>query len=103
MPCYSKIQTVLLDVSSIEAAATQLGMKVQKHAPNSLTVTRGYESVTLFRTKSEDRFQAQGDTSLLTDLVPVYAKKQLVKFAKSKGYTISQGSDATEYILTKYE
>ncbi len=103
MPCYSKIQTALLDVSSIEAAATQLGMKVAKHTPNSLTVSRGYEAVTLFRTKSEDRFQAQGDTSLLTDLIPVYAKKQLVKFAKSKGYTISQGSDSTEYILTKYE
>ncbi len=103
MPCYSKIQTALLDVSSIEAAATQLGIKVVKHTANSLTLTRGYEEVTLFRRNAEEKFQAQGDTTLLSDFVPVYAKKQLVKFAKSKGYTVSQGSDQTEYILTKYE
>ena len=103
MPCNTKIQTALLDVSSIEAAASQLGIKVTKHTANSLTLTRGYEEVTLFRRNDTEKFQAQGDTTILNELIPVYAKKQLVKFAKSKGYTISQGNSADEYVLTKYE
>ncbi len=103
MPCYSKIQTKLLDVASIEAAASQLGITVKKINVNNIVLTKGYETVTLSRLTEKEQFSAQGDTSLLDELIPVYARKQLVKFAKSRGYTVSQGNTSSEFVLTKYE
>ncbi len=103
MPCFSKIQTKLLDVASIEAAASQLGITVKKINANNIVLTKGYDTVTLSRLNEKEQFSAQGDTSLLDEMIPAYAKKQLVKFAKSKGYTVSQGNTGGEFVLTKYE
>ena len=38
----------------------------------------------------------------MQDLLPAYAKERAKQFAKSKGYTLSAGSKAGEYVLTKY-
>ncbi len=103
MPCYTKVQTLLLDISSIEAAADQLGITVVKHSATYLTLKRGSQMMELTRENDKAKFQATGATEMLDELLPTYAKKQLVKFAKSKGYTVSQGGDASEFVLTKYE
>ncbi len=107
MPCYSTIQTVLIDAKSIEEAASKIGATVKKYSENILAIQHNGSSIHLRRECGEGKFQGSdmcGDyISLLNDLIPAYAKLQLKKFATAKGYTISQGQDQNEYVLTKYE
>lgn len=105
MPCNSKIQTVLIDIAVIEAAAKVLGITVTKRTVNSYTLKRGNEQVGIERTREGEKFSTtaySGETTLLKELVPAYAKERVKAFAKSKGYTLSAGSKAGEYVLTKY-
>ena len=106
MPCNSKIQTVLLDLATIEAAANALGIQVIKHTPNSYTLKSKTESVTIERLPGRRKFtttyfSAQGD--LLKTLVPEYAKQRIKAWGKSKGYTLATDStNPRKFVLTKY-
>ncbi len=107
MPCYTKVQTNLIDTPTIEAAAAKLGINVRKINENTLVLSRNGSTVTLSRANNEMKFDAENGTgdyrSLLADLTPTYAQKMLVKFAKSKGYTVVAGAQPGEYQLVKYE
>ncbi len=107
MPCYTKVQTQLLDIASIEAAAGKLGITVRKYNENFLRLSTSEGEIELTRDRNTDKFTGQNGygkyEAILQQLVPAYAKIQLQKFARAKGYTISQGNDASEYILSKYE
>ncbi len=107
MPCYSKVQTQLLDIASIEAAAAKLGITVRKNNENFLRLSTAEGEIELTRDRNTDKFTGQNGygkyEAILQQLIPVYARVQLQKFAKAKGYTISQGNDASEYVLTKYD
>jgi len=105
MPCYSTIQTVLLDLVAIEAAAKSLGISVTRHTPNSYTLRKGNESVTITRTREGEKFTtsyASGETSLLKSIIPAYAKERVKQFARSKGYVVSATGKPGQYALTKY-
>ena len=105
MPCYSKIQTVLLDLKVIEAASATLGISVIKRTANSYTLRRGREQVTIERTREGERFTtsyASSEGDLLKSLVPAYAKERVKQFARSKGYTVAAGSKPGKFILSKY-
>lgn len=52
-----------------------------------------------------EKFQTSaysGETSLFKELIPAYAKERVKQFAKTKGYTLSAGTKAGDFILTKY-
>lgn len=105
MPCNSKIQTVLIDIAVIEAAAKALGITITKRTANSYTLKRGNEQVGIERPREGEKFTTalySGETSLLKELVTAYAKERVKQFAKSKGYTLSAGSKSGEFVLTKY-
>lgn len=105
MPCNSLIQTILIDINTIQKAADALGITVIKRTNNSYTLRKGDEQVTIERTREGEKFStalysANGD--LLASLVPAYAKERVKQFAKSKGYTVSAGSKPNTFVLTKY-
>lgn len=105
MPCYSLIETVLIDLKTIEAAALALGITVIKRTPNSYTLRKGAEQVGIERTREGAKFStsyASSEGNLLKSLIPAYAKERVKQFAKSKGYTVSAGSKPNTFVLTKY-
>ena len=105
MPCYSTIQTLLIDLAAIEAAAKALGITVTRRTENSYTLKRGSEQIGIERPRAGEKFQTSAysaEGKLMQDLLPAYAKERAKQFAKSKGYTLSAGSKAGEYVLTKY-
>lgn len=106
MPCYSSIQTELKDLLSVMEAASKFGYAVQKINDNTVTIRSNNGSITLVRDNAKDKFRSSsksGDYETILDkLIPAYAKVQLIKFAKAKGYTISQGDTAQDFNLVKY-
>lgn len=109
MPCFSRIQTVLIDLLTIEAAAKTLGIQVLKRTPNSYTLKKGSEQVNIERTREGEKFTTSMysgsdnfQTTILQPITMEYAKERVRKFAKSKGYNLSAGTQTGEYILTKY-
>jgi len=109
MPCYTRVQTLLIDLKIIEQAASALGMTVTKRTANSYTLRKGNEYVTLERTKEGEKFYTStysGSDGFLENIIQpltlAYAKERVKQFAKSKGYTVSAGSKPNAYVLTKY-
>lgn len=109
MPCYSKVTTLLIDLTAIEEATKSLGITVQKHSHNRITLSKGNEQITLSRNVGEKKFStvpysgsASWDTEILQPLIPAYAKVQVKKFAAKRGYTLSVGSQPGEYVLNSY-
>ncbi len=107
MPCYTKVQTQLLDIASIEAAASKLGISLKRYSDNFLRLSTAEGEIELSRDRNTDKFTGQSGygnyEQILQQLIPAYARVQLQKFAKARGYTISQVNDATEFVLSKYE
>lgn len=109
MPCFTKIQTLLIDLATLEAAAKVLGITVTKRTANSYTLKRGNEQVGIERIREGEKFYvaAMSGTNnfqkeILEPLTTGYAKERVKQFAKTKGYTVAAGTKAGEYILTKY-
>ena len=110
MPCYSTIQTQMIDLQTIERAANALGMKVSRVNENKLTLTSksGRASLTLSRNRKEDKFTynpylngTEGDyeAEILTPLVQGYAKETLKAWGRKNGYTLAMGKKPGEYEL----
>jgi hypothetical protein len=105
MPCYSKIQTILIDLTTIEAAVKSLGIQITKRTPNLFILKRGDEQVEISRTREGERFTtsyASSEGELMKTIVPAYAKERVKQFARSKGYTVSAGTKPGQFVLTKY-
>lgn len=109
MPCYTKIATKLIDLRFVEAAAKNLGIEISKRTANVYTLKKGYEHLTLERTKEGEAFFVQaysGSNNILEEIVsPLtaeYTKAVTVDFYKRKGYTVSSGQKPGELIFTKY-
>jgi hypothetical protein len=109
MPCYSNIQTVLLEMKSIEAAAALLGIKIEKRTANAYTLRKGNEYITIQRSADGQKFETKAysgsgkwDTEIMQPLVKAYAKEQIKVFAKKSGYTLSAGSQPDTYVLTSF-
>jgi hypothetical protein len=109
MPCYTKIQTLLIDLKIIEQAAGTLGITVTKRTANSYTLKRGDEQVTIERTQEGEKFYTSVysgsnnfESQIIQPLTLAYAKERVKQFAKGKGYTVSAGSKPNTYVLSKY-
>lgn len=110
MPCYVNIQTVITDLDSLEKAAAELGITVEKHSANLITLRKGSDYIKLERqagSKKFDTVRYSGSNNwpetILNPLLPAYAKKQIKKFAARKGMTVSAGAKQGQYVLTSYK
>lgn len=109
MPCYSKIQTVLIDIKSVEDAAKSLGIEVVRRSNNLYTLKHGNQSINIRRTGEGEKFETVAYTGtgryvedILQPLTLTYAKERMKQFARKTGYTVSADSKPNAYILTKY-
>lgn len=107
MPCYSTIQTNMLDLQTLERAASALGMKVNRVNENQVTLANGRASLALSRNRKDDKFtynpylSAKGnyEAEILTPLVQGYAKETLKAWGRKNGYTLAMGKKPGEYEL----
>lgn len=109
MPCFSKIETLLIDLAIIQQAAAALGITVTKRTANQYTLVRGNERVDIERTQDGQKFWTKTysgselfQAEIIQPLTQAYAKEKVKAFAKSKGYTVSAGSKPNTYVLSKY-
>ena len=109
MPCFTKIQTLLIDLAIIEQTAAALGITVTKRTANSFTLRKGDQHLNIERTREGEKFYVAPysasngfEAGILQPLTQGYAKERVKQFAKSKGYTVSAGSKPNTYVLTKY-
>ena len=108
MPCYSNIQTVLIDLKTIEASAQALGMTVTKKTANRYTLSKGREYIDIQR-GADGKFEtvaysgsAYWPREVMDPLVIQYAKDRTKALLKSKGYVPSQGQNTNELVFTSY-
>lgn len=108
MPCYSTVQTQLIDLPAIDRAAAALGLKVERKSVNEVKLTSrdGSASLTLIRNRPADKFSfssyaATGDYDgqIVRPLIQGYAKEQLKVFARKNGYTLAPGKKPGQYEL----
>ena len=109
MPCYSRIETILIDLKTIEAAAQTLGIQVIRRTNNSFTLKRGNEHIGIERLREGEKFYASplSGTSnyteqILKPLTQAYAKERVKAYYKGKGYTVAAGSKPNSLVFTKY-
>lgn len=107
MPCYSSVQTVILDTESLKKACLTLDIGLERHTDNRYTLRKAGEFITIERSQPGSKFQTVAysgstgfDTAIINPLVQEYAKVQLKKFAQKKGYVVSPGKATGEYVLT---
>jgi hypothetical protein len=110
MPCYSNIKTVMLDIATIEQVAAELGIKVEKRNANSYTLRKDREYITIERDALDQPFHTRAysgsnawDTQIMDPMLPAYAKAQIKKVMKAKGYTVASGSKPNELVFTSYK
>ena len=114
MPCYSSIQTDLIDIATIEKVAPGLGITVTRRNSNRYilgkTDARGRTEVEIRREKEGEKFSTVPGTQygnieddLITPLTQAYAKDKIKTFAAKRGYTVSAGNKPGEYVLTSYK
>lgn len=103
MPCYSQIETVLIDIATIEKAAALLGITVSRRNANSYVLQKGSERIIIDRTGEGEKFYTSASQNgIIKPLSQAYAKEMIKAFAKKKGYVVSAGSKPGEIILTQY-
>ena len=107
MPCFSTIQTVLIDLAALQKAADNLGMQLIKRNADTYTLSKGAVSAYLQRSGEGQKFTASNasynfNSEVLRPISQEYAKVRIKEFAKKKGYTVSAGSKPGEVILTQY-
>lgn len=101
MPCYSTIQTNLVDADALKDLGDAFGVKA--YSENQVVIHKGYATLTLRRSAKTEKFSANGDTSILDEVVSAYAKSKVKAFAKKYNYTVTRGNAANEFVLTSYK
>ncbi len=108
MPCYSIIQTKLIDLVMIQKAVNEIGAKVTSLTPNNIVIEKGGKRIALERPRENENYslifrRSSSDYNELLDSLTVsYAKNTLKAWAKKSGYTFSAGSKPGEYVMTQY-
>ena len=107
MPCFTRIQTKLILLATIQAAAEKLGISVERHNANAYTLRKGCETITIERTAEGEAFSIMSGSnnwqeSIIKPLTVEYTRETVKAYYKSKGYTASSGQKPNEIIFTKY-
>lgn len=109
MPCFTKIQTKLILLATIQAAAEKLGITVERRNANSYTLRNGREVITIERNAEGESFSIRPmsgsnnwQESIIKPLTVEYTKETVKAYYKSKGYTASAGQKPNQVVFTKY-
>lgn len=109
MPCYSVIQTKLIDRLMIEKAVKEIGAKIIAQSPNNLVIEKDGKQISLDRAHEGENYRlmtnrsSSGYEEILNSLTVSYAKTTLKTWAQKTGYTFSAGTKPGEYIMTQYK
>ena len=108
MPCYSVVQTKLINLPIIQQAVKEIGAKVTALSPNNIVIEKGDKRLALERSREGETYRLMTNRSswdyeeLLESLTVSYAKNTLKAWAKKSGYTFSAGSKPGDYVMTQY-
>lgn len=110
MPCYSRIQTKLIDLVTIQKAAKDIGANIIAQSPNNIVIEKGDTRVALERSHEGENYSLMTSRSswgfdndnLLDELTKSYAKTTLKTWAQKNGYQFSAGKKSGEYVMTQY-
>lgn len=108
MPCYSNIQTKLIDRLMIEKAVKEIGAKIIAQSPNNLVIEKNDKRISLDRAREGENYRLMTSRSswdystLLEELTISYAKTTMKQWAQKNGYTFSAGAKPGEYTMTQY-
>lgn len=108
MPCYSTIETKLLDLVMIQKAIKEIGARILAQSPNNIVIEKDGEHISLMRSREGENFILMTNRSsddyekLLDSLTVSYAKNTLKAWATKSGYSFSAGSKPGEYVMNKY-
>ena len=104
MPCYSTIQTKLLDAEVVKKAAEAMGYvaEVSKDAL-SITIRKGGQVVAqITRYNVTSTFETSYQSAeLVKNLTVKYAEIKVRRFAQKNGYIISKGKGVRQLVLEK--
>lgn len=108
MPCYSIIQTKLINLPTIQQAVKEIGAKVTALSPNNIVIEKGENRIALERSREGENYRLMTSRSLLdyeellNSVTVSYAKNTVKAWAKKNGYTFSAGTKPGEYVMTQY-
>lgn len=108
MPCFSVIQTKLIDLPTIQKAAKDIGAKIIAQSPNNIVLEKGDLLIALDRPREGENYRLMPARSswnyeaLLDELTVSYAKTTMKQWAQKNGYTFSVGKNPGEYELVQY-
>ncbi len=109
MPCFTQIETKLILLETIIAAAEKLGIKVERRNANSYTLRKGDEFIVIERTAEGQPFFVKPysgsnawNEQILKPLTVEYTKETVKAYYKKQGYTVGAGSKPNQLIFTKY-
>ena len=108
MPCYSIIQTKLIDLPTIQKAVKEIGAKITAMSPNNIVIEKDGVHISLDRAREGGNYylmpgrSSVGYDNMLESLTVSYAKVTLKTWAQKSGYTFSAGKNPGEYVMTQY-
>lgn len=108
MPCWTKTETKLLDIATVQSAADALGITVEKVTNNRFILRKGNEYITIERAYENEPFFTKAlsgssawDTEIMQPLTVEYTTQKVVGYYESQGYTYQQ-DEAGKLIFTRY-
>jgi len=109
MPCFTRIQTKLINLETIKLAAEKLGISIERRNANAYSLRNGREVITIERNAEGEAFAIRPmsgsnnwQESIIKPLTVEYTKETVKAYYKSKGYTTSAGQKPNQLIFTKY-
>ena len=109
MPCFTRIETKLIVLATIMAAAEKLGIKVERRNANTYTLSKGKEVITIGRDAEGEPFFVrpysgtnEWKAEIIKPLTVEYTKETVRKYYKGQGYTASAGQKPNQIVFTKY-
>lgn len=108
MPCYSRIQTKLIDLVTIQKAVKDIGAKIIAQSPNNIVIEKDGKQISLDRSREGENYTLSTSRSswdydgLLDELTKSYAKTTLKTWAQKNGYQFSAGKKPGEFVMTQY-
>lgn len=108
MPCFSVIQTKLVNLPTIQKAVSDIGAKIIAQSPNTIVIEKNGKHISLDRAREGKNYRLMTNRSswdyetLLDELTVSYAKTTMKQWAQKNGYTFSAGAKTGEYVMTQY-
>lgn len=108
MPCWTKTETKLLDLATLQSAADALGITVEKVTNNRYVLRKGNDYITIEREYTYSPFFTKAlsgsnswDTEIMQPLTVEYTTQKVIAVYEAEGYTFQKEPDG-KLIFTRY-